>query len=93
MKPYYPQDSQDPSKIKNDFPPPDKYTPIYQASKRNIIVTYGNRAPLQNTSVLNNPSPQKYNTQTDFYKKKSYSFTKDLRDRSYLNDTPGPGTH
>lgn len=46
MKPYYPQDSQDPSKIKNDFPPPDKYTPIHQASKRNIIVTYGNRAPL-----------------------------------------------
>lgn len=45
MKPYFPQDL-DPSKIKNDFPSPDKYTPLYQGSKRNIIVTYGNRAPL-----------------------------------------------
>lgn len=46
MKPYFPQDSSDPTKLKNDFPYPDKYTPIYQTSKRSIIVTYGNRAPL-----------------------------------------------
>jgi hypothetical protein len=48
---------------------------------------------MENKAILANPSPQKYNTQTDFYKRRSYSFTRDIRNRSYINDTPGPGTH
>jgi hypothetical protein len=45
--------------------------------------------------VLQNPSPQKYSTQTDFYKRKSYSFTKDSKDKSQgiLTPSPGPGAH
>lgn len=40
-----------------------------------------------------NPSPQKYNTGADFNRRKSLSFTQDKRDKSYINQNPGPGTH
>ena len=31
---------------RNDFPSPDKYTPLYMGPKRKIIMTYSNRTPL-----------------------------------------------
>lgn len=47
MKPYFPNNSKDlGDNQNNDSPSPDKYTPIYQKSKRSIITTYANRVPL-----------------------------------------------
>jgi hypothetical protein len=42
MAPQYPSAD----KKKNDFPSPDKYTPINIESRRKIISMYSNRAPL-----------------------------------------------
>ena len=67
---------------KNDLPSPDKYTPIYFNSRKKILNFYANRSPLENKAVLKYPSPQNYNTQNDFYKRKSFSFTKDVRDHT-----------
>jgi hypothetical protein len=89
MAPYYHFDDAK----KNDLPSPDKYTPIYLNSRKKILNLYANRSPLENKAVLKYPSPQKYNTQNDFYKRKSFSFTKDVRDHANYNENPGPGTH
>lgn len=42
MAPHYPSGELK----KNDFPSPDKYTPIYLNSRKKILNLYSNRAPL-----------------------------------------------
>jgi hypothetical protein len=71
---YYP--SKDKKMQEIIFPGPNQYNPQDLKSTQKIITPTSNRIPLENTAVIGYPGPQKYNTQIDFYKKKSYSLSR-----------------